>query len=200
MWADAFSLILGLSLFTYVHRYLRVHGLSSTHWVFSVGGTGLLLAGMLVNILPMDPYQVMLLFWLTWAVCVTDGCVMKIPRLLTLLLLAVSISGIVVNHRQNMSTYLLSGMTGWGLFFILYHLSFHLSGRPALGYADVRLTGALAMWVTLNDLPLFLLVSSGGAIIYLIICSLFLKKKVNRQIPFGPFLCLSAWVLFYYRL
>lgn len=199
MRADTFSVMLCLSLFSYVHCYIRAHGLSSPRLIFSLGVTGLVIAGVLVNVVPLDPCQVLLLFWLTWAMCVTDGCIMKIPRLLTLLLLVVSITGIAVNHSQDMSTYLLSGMAGWSLFFILYHLSFQLSARPALGYADVRLTGVLATWVTLSDLPLFLLISSGGAILYLIICSFFLQKKINRQIPFGPFLCLSSWILLYYR-
>ena len=71
----------------------------------------------------------------------------------------------------------------------------------AMGGGDIKIMASFGFLLGFPKIVLALYLSFiiGGVIslIYIILCKL-KKKKVNREIPFGPYLCLGTWLTFYY--
>jgi leader peptidase (prepilin peptidase)/N-methyltransferase len=72
-------------------------------------------------------------------------------------------------------------------------------GRDGLGMGDAKLLASIGAWLGLSDIPIALLLAAcaglvgvGGAVL--------LGKRVtaSTSIPFGPYLALSAWLLWLY--
>lgn len=77
--------------------------------------------------------------------------------------------------------------------FILYYIS-----KGGMGEGDVKLTCVLGLWLGIKLGLMMLLIAFviGG-----MICgSLYINKRVNlqQQIPFGPFLCMSSILVYFY--
>lgn len=76
---------------------------------------------------------------------------------------------------------------------ILYYIS-----KGGMGEGDVKLTCVLGLWLGIKfGLIMLLLAFIGGGIV----CgSLYINKRINlqQQIPFGPFLCISSILVYFY--
>ena len=71
-----------------------------------------------------------------------------------------------------------------------------LKGRTGVGWGDVKLIGAFGAWIGWQALPLFILLSSVSGILFIFFKSRVTKRiNINQQIPFGPFLCASGWLI-----
>ena len=71
-----------------------------------------------------------------------------------------------------------------------------LRGRVGLGWGDVKLIAAFGAWVGWQALPLFVLWASVFGILVIFFRSITIGQfNVNEQIPFGPFLCASGWLI-----
>lgn len=77
-------------------------------------------------------------------------------------------------------------------------LGIYLISKGGLGEGDVKLTPCLGLWLGFENTLVALLLSFViGAIIGLAYMHL-RNKKLNFAIPFGPFLCLGAFLSFFY--
>ena len=71
-----------------------------------------------------------------------------------------------------------------------------VKGRTGIGWGDVKLIGAFGAWIGWQALPLFILLSSVAGILFIFLKSKVTKRtNINQQIPFGPFLCASGWLI-----
>lgn len=85
--------------------------------------------------------------------------------------------------------WLLAGVLGFGLFYLIY-----LFSRGGMGGGDVRLAGLLGLALGLRLLPCALLIAFvSGAVISLLLLA---SGRANRKtaIPFGPFLAIGCYV------
>ncbi len=90
---------------------------------------------------------------------------------------------------RNPWDWVLGGLLGFGLFYLIYTLS-----RGGMGGGDVRLAGMLGLalgWQQL--LTALLLAFTSGALVSLLLLA---SRRVSRKdpIPFGPFLALGGYV------
>ncbi len=87
---------------------------------------------------------------------------------------------------------------GGGLFFMLAVLSPLFYGKPALGMGDVKLMGAMGVW--LGPKLIFMTLILGSVIGALIgsILMLVQGRSLRTEIPFGPFLCVSGIIALMY--
>lgn len=70
-----------------------------------------------------------------------------------------------------------------------------ITGKDGMGYGDFKLTAALGAWLGWKMLPLIVLLSSGlGALVGIFAIILRLKSR-DSQLPFGPFLAFSGWLV-----
>lgn len=85
-----------------------------------------------------------------------------------------------------------------GTFTLVRHVHFRARGQVGLGLGDVKMAAAAACWITVGSFPLFLAVSSLGALAFALLTLPLWKKQARMQrVPFGPFLAaglLLTWV------
>jgi prepilin signal peptidase PulO-like enzyme (type II secretory pathway) len=109
----------------------------------------------------------------------------KIPNILVLLIFV--ISGINVLLSENELIYLIGLFIGFGLFYFLYLLF-----PKGIGFGDVKLAGAIGLFLGFKLTILAILLSFfSGAIVGLFLIAIG-KKTMKDPIPFGPFLAFGA--------
>ena len=120
------------------------------------------------------------------AVFIYDLKHLVIPNLLIILLLVVGLASLFI-HIVNFAQYLTGLFIGFGLFFLLYLLF-----PKGIGFGDVKLAGAIGLFLGFKLTILAILLSFfSGAIVGLLLIALG-KKTMKDPIPFGPFLALGA--------
>ena len=89
---------------------------------------------------------------------------------------------------------LLGAAVGFAVMLAIFVIS-----RGGMGGGDVKLSAAVGLWLGVEGTPLFLLLAfiTGGVISLLLLVS-GIKSK-GDAVPFGPFLCLAAFVTVLYQ-
>jgi prepilin signal peptidase PulO-like enzyme (type II secretory pathway) len=120
------------------------------------------------------------------AIFIYDLKYLIIPNILVLLLLIIGLASLKF-HIFNFAQYLIGLLVGFGLFFILYLLF-----PKGIGFGDVKLAGAIGLFLGFKLTILAILLSFfSGAIVGLFLIAIG-KKTMKDPIPFGPFLAFGA--------
>lgn len=89
---------------------------------------------------------------------------------------------------------IVTGAAAFALFWLV-DAGFRRLGREALGFGDVKLAGAAAVWLTPGDAALALEVAALGAL-----AALLARPRAgalrDTAVPFGAFLAPAAWLVF----
>ena len=88
--------------------------------------------------------------------------------------------------------------TGAGAFLLFWAVGAlvrRIGGRDALGFGDVKLAGASAIWLSPGDAALALEIAAFGAIAVLIAAR---RRGAGRDtaVPFGAFMAPAAWLVY----
>lgn len=103
----------------------------------------------------------------------------------------------IVVMKQPLWDHILGALLGFGLYGIIYLLAKWFYGKEGFGFGDVLLLGAIGLvqgkqMVLISGFFAFYL-----ALFFIIILWLAGQKKhLKEMISFGPFICLSAWMIF----
>lgn len=113
------------------------------------------------------------------------------------LVCVIAVSGALYNllyAQQSISDMLLGGAVGFAVMLLIFFIS-----RGGMGGGDVKLSAAVGLWLGVEGTLLFLLLAfiTGGVISLLLLVSG--VKSKGDAIPFGPFLCLAAFVTVLYQ-
>ena len=109
-----------------------------------------------------------------------------IPNKLIFLLIIIGLIGLLI-HPKSIGQYVVGILVGFGLFLLLYLLF-----PKGIGFGDVKLAGAIGLFLGFKLTILAILLSFfSGAIVGLLLIALG-KKTMKDPIPFGPFLALGA--------
>ncbi len=120
------------------------------------------------------------------AIFIYDLKYLIIPNILVLLLLIIGLASLKF-HIFNFAQYLIGLLVGFGLFFVLY-----LFFPKGIGFGDVKLAGAIGLFLGFKLTILAILLSFfSGAIVGLFLIAIG-KKTMKDPIPFGPFLAFGA--------
>jgi leader peptidase (prepilin peptidase)/N-methyltransferase len=73
-------------------------------------------------------------------------------------------------------------------------------GRDGMGLGDAKLLGAVGAWLGATALPLTVCLAATGALVAVAAARRFgWRLERDGAVPFGPFLCLAAWIVFLTR-
>ena len=109
----------------------------------------------------------------------------------------IAVSGVLYNllyAPQDIMYMLLGGAVGFAVMLLIFVIS-----RGGMGGGDVKLSAAVGLWLGAEGTLLFLLLAfiMGGVISLLLLVSG--VKSKGDAIPFGPFLCLAAFITVLYQ-
>ena len=109
----------------------------------------------------------------------------------------IAVSGVLYNllyAPQGIMDMLLGGAVGFAVMLLIFVIS-----RGGMGGGDVKLSAAVGLWLGVEETLLFLLLAfiMGGVISLLLLVSG--AKSKDDAIPFGPFLCLAAFITVLYQ-
>ena len=109
----------------------------------------------------------------------------------------IAVSGALYNllyAPQDVVDMLFGGVFGFAVMLLIFVIS-----RGGMGGGDVKLSAAVGLWLGVEGTLLFLLLAfiMGGVISLLLLVS-GIKSK-GDAIPFGPFLCLAAFITVLYQ-
>ena len=134
--------------------------------------------------------------WLLLTLSAIDLRTGLLPDPLVLAVGLIGLCGGIVLAPQTVVDRLIGGVLGAGILAGVAFAFARLRGREGLGLGDVKLIGALGLWVGWQGLPWVILVSSLGGLAYAGL-RLILRRPVARdeELPFGPFLALAGWLV-----
>jgi len=123
-----------------------------------------------------------------------------IPNRLTLFMLEIGLIFTFIEGIININLAIdrfLGLVVGGGIFLIITLLGGLIAGKEAMGLGDVKLMGALGLFLGWRAMILVSLISFLlGAVISIILLVTKVKKK-DEYIPFGPFIVLATFVVMY---
>lgn len=134
--------------------------------------------------------------WLLVLIALTDVRCWTIPDSLSLVLAAAGIAQAAFAGPAQLSAGLAGGLLAAGLSAAVALLYRRLRGRDGLGWGDVKLLGALGCWVSIQGvIPVIVLAALSGILFGGVRAALGAPVTRTTALPFGPFLCLAAWVV-----
>lgn len=121
-----------------------------------------------------------------------------LPDSLTLPLMWLGLIGSLDNLYMPSKPALLGAIAGYVSLWSVWWLFKQLTGKEGMGHGDFKLLAAIGAWVGLKGvLPTILFSSLVGAVIG----SIWLAAKGRDRatpIPFGPYLAIAGWVVFFW--
>ncbi len=155
---------------------------------------GLLLIPAEVPLLPS-----LLLFLNLWVLTLYDGVSFRLPNLLTLTLFLTGAMYVAVTPDIDVWQHVIGAGAGLVFFPVVNAVYKLLRGRDGIGLGDAKLMAGIGIWLGWAQLPPVLLLASIAGILYGGAMALANRQPVaTAKIPFGPFLCLGAWLAWLY--
>ncbi len=137
--------------------------------------------------------------WLLLTLAAIDLRTGLLPDPLVLAVAVIGLGGGILLAPETVADRLIGGALGAGVLAGVAFAFARLRGREGLGLGDVKLIGALGLWVGWQGLPWVILLSSMGGLAYAAL-RLMLRRPVaqDEELPFGPFLALAGWLVWLY--
>ncbi len=106
----------------------------------------------------------------------------------------------------NIINQLISAVACFGVYFCIYKIAFRYYGQEAFGFGDVLLIGIVGYTVQLNLIYLTIFLPVYIALVFFVVALIYTKisnskTKIDRKLemPFGPAIALSAFILTYFN-
>ena len=89
----------------------------------------------------------------------------------------------------------LGSLAGAGIFLLITLIGGAIAGKEAMGFGDVKLMGALGLFIGWMKMISISLISFLLAAVISIVLIAIKRKKSNEYIPFGPFIVISTFLV-----
>jgi leader peptidase (prepilin peptidase) / N-methyltransferase len=141
-----------------------------------------------------------ILGWTLLALALIDLRHGILPDLLTLPLLLLGLAFAAAARRGLPVDEALGAAAGYAAFAGIAALYRRLRGREGLGLGDAKLLAAGGAWLGWSALPAIVAAASLSALgLAALGAARGRPSAADREIRFGPFLCLAVWAVFLYR-
>ena len=104
----------------------------------------------------------------------------------------------LMNTNAGMNIFInnmLGMIVGGGIFLIITLIGGLIAGKDAMGFGDVKLMGALGLFVGWVEIIMISVIAFLLAAIVSIVILISRKKKADEYIPFGPFIVIVALIV-----
>ncbi|MFC3052768.1 prepilin peptidase [Kordiimonas pumila] len=136
------------------------------------------------------------LYLILWVLAVSDWHTYRLPNVWNAILV---ISGLILHYLSDpasFSYYYIGAIAGFGSLALLSIAYYYVRGRHGLGMGDAKFMAGSGAWVGWPVLPQVFLLASCAALIFAMIQKLRGQSvTMQSRLPFGPFLCLSTWLV-----
>ena len=163
--------------------------------------TGFLALRSWFHLVPM-PSAMILGLLLVW-VSVIDVERFEIPDTASVLL---ALTGAIFAYQAGRITFfdhVAAGLLWAGLFWLVAYSYARWRGWQGLGFGDVKLMFGIGLWLGTASTPAVVFGASIAGIVTILMMSVCgrapIKEMGKTGIAFGPFLCLSAWVIWLFK-
>jgi len=93
-----------------------------------------------------------------------------------------------------------AGLAGFVLFYIMKISYKNMRSADGLGMGDVKLMGAIGLWVGFAGLPWVLFIGSFLTLLYAILITMLGRSLLHEaRLPFGSFLCIALALVYFYQ-
>ncbi len=89
---------------------------------------------------------------------------------------------------------IIGAIAGYLILWSVYWIFYLITKKEGMGYGDFKQLAMLGAWLGWQALPLIVIFSSIVGSILGVCTLMFLNKKRNFRIPFGPFLAVAGWI------
>ena len=132
--------------------------------------------------------------WLLLALALLDARHGWLPDRLTLALALAGAAAGLAGLPPGLADRLIGGGAGFILFALIRHGYRRLRGREGMGGGDVKLFGAIGLWLGWRILPMVLLGAAMAGLLWSFADMVRGKPlKASSSVPLGTFLALAAW-------
>lgn len=152
--------------------------------------------------LSIDTVKFMILIPMLISAFAIDYKLQIIPNRLTLSIfetgLIFTFLSALINTNAGMNIFInnmLGMIVGGGIFLIITLIGGLIAGKDAMGFGDVKLMGALGLFVGWVEIIMISVISFLLAAIVSIVILISRKKKADEYIPFGPFIVIGALIV-----
>ena len=107
---------------------------------------------------------------------------------------------VILNTNIGINTFIdnfLGMLVGGGIFLLITLIGGVVAGKEAMGFGDVKLMGALGLFLGWINIIIVSVLAFLFAAIISIGILIFKKKKFNEYIPFGPFIVASTLIVIF---
>ena len=133
--------------------------------------------------------------WLLLTLSLADIRYYVLPDLMNLVLLLFGFLVVLLFNRDNFFDHALGAIIGFLLLYGASVIYTSLGKTEGLGGGDIKLFAAIGAWVSWTGLPSVLFIACWTAICIYLVKSLRTGNISRKErIPFGPFLCIGAWI------
>lgn len=154
-------------------------------------------AGWFFSPAPLLPSLV--LFLNLWVLSLYDWRFFRLPNLLTLTLFLTGCMAAWISPYHALAHHIYGAIAGFLIFPAINLVYKSLRGRDGIGLGDAKLMAGVGMWLGWQALPVVLLVASLSGLGYGFLTLDRTKGPIAQaRLPFGPFLCLGAWLSWLY--
>jgi leader peptidase (prepilin peptidase)/N-methyltransferase len=119
-----------------------------------------------------------------------------LPDRLTYPLIALGLGSAVYFDSPTILDSAIGAVLGFALMAVVAITYKRLRGRHGLGGGDWKLFAAAGAWVGWYNLPLVLLIASGGGLVAALILHWRKAALLEQRLPFGAFLAPAIWLLY----
>ena len=152
--------------------------------------------------LSIDTVKFMILIPMLISAFAIDYKLQIIPNRLTLSIfetgLIFTFLSALINTNAGMNIFInnmLGMIVGGGIFLIITLIGGLIAGKDAMGFGDVKLMGALGLFVGWVEIIMISVIAFLLAAIVSIVILISRKKKADEYIPFGPFIVIGALIV-----
>ena len=124
---------------------------------------------------------------------------LKCRRLPNAIVLALACLGIYqVWVRDEIALAVSAGFVGFAIFYLTKVSFKKFRGVDGLGMGDVKLMGAVGLWVGFSGLPWVLFIGSFLTLLYAMLLKLLDRPLTSEtRLPFGAFLCIALALVYF---